>query len=58
LGQDERVIGAAIIVVVLVVILPVIILVSGAVVAIILGSTLKADAERTHEGSELIDLNT
>jgi sensor domain CHASE-containing protein len=57
LGQDERVIGAAVIVVVLVVILPVIILMVGAIVAIVLGSSLKADAERTHEGSELIDLN-
>jgi hypothetical protein len=58
LGQDEDVLGAAIIVIVLVVVLPVIIIMSGAVVAVILGSSLKADAERTHEGSELIDLNT
>jgi len=52
------VVGVVIIVVVLVVVLPVVIIMSGAVVAAILGSTLKANGERTHEGSELIDLNT
>ena len=51
-------VGAVIIVVVLVVVLPVLIIMSGAVVAAILGSTLKAEAERSHEGSELIELNT
>lgn len=51
-------IGVVIIVLVLVVVVPVIILVTGGIVAAILGSVLKADAERTHEGSELIDLNS
>ena len=50
--------GASIIVVVLVVVLPMIVIMSGAVIAVILGGTLRNDAERTHEGSELIDLNT
>jgi hypothetical protein len=58
LGQDDGVIGAVIIVVVLLVVLPVTFLVSGGVFAAILGSSLKADAERRNEGSELIDLNT
>ena len=51
-------IGVVIIVVVLVVVLPVIIIMFGAAVAAILGSTLKVEGERAHEGSELIDLNT
>lgn len=50
-------IGAVIIVVVLLVVLPVSFLVGGGVFAAILGSSLKADAEHRHEGSELIDLN-
>lgn len=50
--------GALIIVVVLVIVLPVSFLVGGAVVAAILTSALNGNAKRTHEGSELIDLNT
>ena len=49
--------GAVVMVVLLVVVIPVMFLVGGAVVAAILGSTLKANGERTHEGSEFIDLN-
>ena len=49
--------GVVIIVVVLVVVLPIAFIVSGLLVAVILGSALKANGEATHEGSELIDLN-
>lgn len=49
--------GAVIIVVVLLIVLPMGFLMGGAAVAAILGSSLKADAEKTHEGSEFIDLN-
>lgn len=50
-------IGAVIIVVVLLVVLPVGFLMGGAVVAAILGESLRRDAEKRHEGSELVDLN-
>ena len=49
--------GPIIIVFVLLIILPVSFLVGGGVVAMILSMSLKANAEATHEGSELIDLN-
>jgi len=52
------VLGAVIIVVVIVVVLPVAFLMGGAVVAAILGESLRRDAEHRHEGSELVDLNT
>jgi len=51
------VLGAVVIVVVLLVVLPVSFLIGGGVVAAILGSSLKADAEHRHAGSELVDLN-
>ena len=50
--------GALILAFVIVVVLPVGMLMSGAVLAAILGWRLKEEAEITHEGSELIDLNT
>ena len=49
-------VGAVIIVVVLLV-LPVVVLMTGAIAAAILGSLLQNDVERTHAGSELVDLN-
>jgi hypothetical protein len=49
--------GPIIVVFVLVIVLPVSILMGGAVVAAVLSSALKSNAEATHEGSELIDLN-
>jgi len=51
------VIGAIVIVLVLLVAIPVGVMVTGAVVAGILGWSLKDNGERTNEGSELIDLN-
>ena len=48
--------GAIVIVVVLLV-LPVIVIMSSAVLAAVLGWSLKADAEARNEGSELVALN-
>lgn len=50
-------IGAAIIVVVLIVVIPVGVLMSGGIGAAVIGYFLKNEADATHEGSELIDLN-
>ena len=50
-------VGVVIIVFVLVILLPVMVIMSGAAVAVILSVALKSNAEATHEGSELIDLN-
>ncbi|MEY2422732.1 MAG: hypothetical protein QOI95_2799 [Acidimicrobiaceae bacterium] len=49
--------GPFIIVFLLVFALPVSFLVGGAAVAAVLSAALKSNAEATHEGSELIDLN-
>jgi hypothetical protein len=50
--------GGIVIALVILVVLPVTMLVSGGVVASLLGWALKDNGERTHEGSELIDLNS
>jgi hypothetical protein len=50
--------GAIILAVIIIVAIPVSIAMTGAVMAAILGWSLKANGEATHEGSELIDLNT
>ena len=49
--------GAVIIAIVLLVVIPVGVIITGAVVATILGWSLKDNGDATHEGSELIDLN-
>ena len=49
--------GPIIVVFALLIVLPVLFIVGGVVVAIALSMSLKANAEATHEGSELIDLN-
>ncbi len=49
--------GQVIIVLVVVVVLPIALMLSGAIVAALLGWRLKDNGEKTHEGSELIDLN-
>ena len=49
--------GAVIIAIVLLVVIPVGVILTGAVVAGILGWSLKDNGEATHEGSELLDLN-
>ena len=50
--------GAIILAVVILVVIPVSVAMTGAVVAAILGWSLKDNGDATHEGSELIDLNT
>lgn len=50
-------VGAVIIVVVLLV-LPVLVLMGGAIASALLGFFLQRDVEASHEGSELVDLNT
>jgi hypothetical protein len=49
--------GPFIIVFVLLIALPVSFLMAGAAIAAVLSMALKSNAEATHEGSELIDLN-
>jgi hypothetical protein len=49
--------GAILMVIVLVLVIPIAVCMSGAVVAALLGWSLKEDAEARNEGSELIDLN-
>ena len=49
--------GPFIIVFVTVIAIPVSILIGGGIVAAVLSASLKSNAEATHEGSELIDLN-
>ena len=49
--------GAAIIVIVLVVVIPVSVMMSGAVASAIIGWFLRDEADKNHEGSELVDLN-
>ena len=49
--------GAIILAVIILVLIPVSICMSGAVVAGILGWSLKDNGEATHEGSELIELS-
>jgi hypothetical protein len=50
--------GALVIAIVILVVIPVGVIMTGALVAAILGWSLKDNGETTHEGSELIDLNT
>jgi len=50
--------GAIILAVIILVAIPVSVCMTGAAVAAILGWSLKDNGEASHEGSELIDLNT
>jgi cytochrome b subunit of formate dehydrogenase len=49
--------GALVMVFILLVVIPVGVLMSGAIVAAVLGWVLRDDAEKRHEGSELIETN-
>jgi hypothetical protein len=49
--------GAILIIIVLVAVIPVLVIISGGVLAGLIGTALKVNGEKTHEGSELIDLN-
>lgn len=50
-------VGAVLIVFVVVIALPVLFMVLGAIISAAFGATLKYNAEKDHEGSELIDTN-
>ena len=50
-------IGALVLAVVLVFVLPVVFLLSGSAGTVVMGSLLKANADATHEGSELLETN-
>ena len=50
--------GGILIGVVIVLLIPVGVSLAGAVIAAVLGTTLKEDGEQRNEGSELLDLNT
>lgn len=50
-------IGAVIFVIILVAVIPVSVLMSGGLGAGIIGFFLRSEADATHEGSELVDLN-
>jgi hypothetical protein len=52
------VIGAIAIAIVIVLLIPVGVFLIGAVMAAVLGTTLKEDGDARNEGSELLDLNT
>jgi hypothetical protein len=49
--------GAFLIIVVCVVVIPVGVLISGGVASAILGTLLKNEADKSHEGSELLETN-
>lgn len=49
--------GAVIILIVLVAAIPIAVLMSGGIASGLLGHFLKEEAEKAHEGSELIDTN-
>ena len=49
--------GAIAVVIALVLVIPVAVIMSGGILAAIMGTLLKIDAEKRHEGSELLDLN-
>jgi hypothetical protein len=55
--HDGGMLGAAIIVFVLVIAIQVAVLMSGSIGAMLIGVFLRNEADATHEGSELIDLN-
>lgn len=54
-GRPELMVAAIVMAVVLVVILPVVVLMSGAALSGLMGWFLTDDAEKRHEGSELLD---
>ncbi len=49
--------GAIAVVIALILVIPVAVIISGGILAAVMGTLLKIDAEKRNEGSELIDLN-
>jgi hypothetical protein len=56
-GQTQDMFGVIVILIALVLVLPVVFILTGGVVAVILGHSLRKEGEYRHEDSELIDLN-
>jgi hypothetical protein len=57
IGQTVAMLGPLLIVVALVIVIPVAVIISGGVMAVILGHSLRKEGEYRNEGSELLDLN-
>ena len=55
--QTHTVLGAIIIIVALLVVLPVSFIITGGVLSVVLGHSLRMEGEYRHEGSELIETN-
>ena len=55
--QTQDVLGAIIIIVALLVVLPVSFIITGGVLSVVLGHSLRMEGEYRHEGSELIETN-
>ena len=55
--QTQSVLGALIILVTLFVVLPVGFMITGGVLSVVLGHSLRKEGEYRHEGSELIETN-
>lgn len=51
-------VGAALVIIALLVVIPVGVFMTGGVAAGLIAHVLRTDVEKTHEGSELIDLNS
>jgi len=49
--------GALLVVIALVLVIPVAVIISGGILAGVIGTVLKVNGEKTHAGSELIELN-
>lgn len=57
LGQTDAMIGSVLIVIFLLVLIPVGVFVAGALISVVLGHSLRMEAEHRNVDSELIDLN-
>jgi len=51
-------VGAALVIIALLVVIPVGVLMTGGVAAGLIAHVLRTDVEKSHEGSELLDLNS
>ena len=58
MGNDQGVLGGILIAIITALVLPWMFLIGGYVICTIVGWALKDNGEKTHEGSELIELNT
>ena len=49
--------GAIAVVIALVIVIPIAVIMTGGILAAVIGTLLKLNGEKTHEGSELLELN-